>query len=87
MLITINYQELCFDFYNYYFNYLFAAVGPNGVISGDKKIPKECFVKHCDQRRKYPVLYKLEFQVIIIFITYSEHCVIIPEIASSKIFL
>lgn len=46
--------------------YLFTAVGPNGVISGDKKIPKECFVKHCDQRRKYPVLYKLEFQVIII---------------------
>lgn len=48
--------------YNIFCN-VFTAVGPNGVISGDKKIPKECFVKHCDQRRKYPVLYKLEFQV------------------------
>lgn len=50
----------------------FAAVGPNGVISGDKKIPKECFVKHCDQRRKYPVLYKLEFQVIVLLLPYCK---------------
>ncbi|XP_029343535.1 receptor-type tyrosine-protein phosphatase kappa isoform X1 [Acyrthosiphon pisum] len=47
------------------------AVGPNGVISGDKKIPKECFVKHCDQRRKYPVLYKLEFQAAVKVETHS----------------
>ncbi|KAI5710062.1 hypothetical protein M8J76_004469 [Diaphorina citri] len=35
-----------------------------GVISTipTKPIPTSNYVKHCDQRRKFPVLYKLEFQ-------------------------
>lgn len=36
----------------------------NGVMSTipDKPVETRNFVKHCDQRRKFPVLYKVEFQ-------------------------
>lgn len=34
----------------------------------DKPIELRHFIKLCEQRRKYPVLYKLEFQVTISYI-------------------
>ncbi|KAI5752014.1 hypothetical protein M8J77_012937 [Diaphorina citri] len=43
---------------------LIPLVENGGVISTipTKPIPTSNYVKHCDQRRKFPVLYKLEFQ-------------------------
>lgn len=37
----------------------------NGVMStiSDKSVPVKNFTKHCEQRRKFPILYKIEFQV------------------------
>lgn len=37
----------------------------NGVMSTipNKPVELKNFVKHCEQRRKFPVLYKVEFQV------------------------
>jgi hypothetical protein len=44
--------------------YFFAAE-QYGVMSAipAKPIEVKNYVKHCDQRRKFPVLYKVEFQV------------------------
>lgn len=43
----------------------FVPAENNGVMSTipNKPVPLKSFVKHCDQRRKFPVLYKVEFQV------------------------
>lgn len=43
----------------------FVSAENNGVMStiGNKPVPIKGYVKHCDQRRKFPVLYKVEFQV------------------------
>ncbi|XP_022184512.1 receptor-type tyrosine-protein phosphatase kappa isoform X2 [Nilaparvata lugens] len=45
----------------------------NGVMSTipNKPIPLKDFTKHCEQRRKFPVLYKVEFQTAIKVETHS----------------
>lgn len=44
---------------------IFAAGEQNGVMStiSDKPVAVKNFTKHCEQRRKFPILYKIEFQV------------------------
>lgn len=52
--------------------FFFVLGDENGSIAAtmpDKPVPLKNFIKVCDQRRKFPVLFKLEFQVII-FTTY-----------------
>lgn len=44
----------------------FVSGDENGSMSTtipDKPVELKNFIKFCDQRRKYPVLFKLEFQV------------------------
>lgn len=52
---------------------VFLVVGDeNGSIAAtipDKPVPLKNYTKLCDQRRKFPVLFKLEFQVGLILNT------------------
>lgn len=45
----------------------------NGVMStiSDKPVPVKNFIKHCEQRRKFPILYKIEFQTAVKVETHS----------------
>lgn len=51
--------------------FFFIVGDENGSIAAtipDKPVPLKNYIKLCDQRRKFPVLFKLEFQVKILII-------------------
>lgn len=63
-LYKMQKKKIPFSLYSSFFFFLFSD--ENNSLSQtipDKPIELHHFVKLCEQRRKFPVLYKLEFQV------------------------
>jgi hypothetical protein len=65
--VSENKSQFFDNFINSYC-FIFPEDEDGKVLSSLPKrpVPKEIFLKLCEERRKFPILYKVEFQVIIL---------------------